>query len=172
MEEDLRTRPTPERLMRLLDHHEICELSHRYSRAADQQDYELLSTIFTPDGALCFAQPWSDESNSRMTTYQGTQALREMPKPPLRRGLHVVANIQVAFGMGGDDAQGVVYFVRITPNAEGGFRVSNAGIYRDRYCRTRAGWAIARRDIDPLPADGLADDAFAALGPKRQVERP
>ena len=162
-----RTEPTPEQLRRLVDGEEIRGLSHRYSQAADLHDYELLSTLFTVDGAMSFERPWANEGASQVTVYRGTEALRSMPKPPLHRGLHVVTNIHIAWGTGEDEARGAVYFVRLTPHAEGGFRVSNAGIYRDHYRRTHDGWAFALRDILPLPADGLPADAF--LVPSRQA---
>lgn len=157
-----RTRsPSSDRqLQRLVDGDDIRALSHRYAQAADLHDYSTMSALFTADGAMSFDRPWAVDGESRRTVYRGAEAIRAMPAPPLHRGLHVATNIHIVWAEGDDEATGAVYFVRLTPHAEGGLRISNAGVYRDRYQRTSDGWAFAWRDILPMPADGLPADAF------------
>ncbi|EFC86765.1 nuclear transport factor 2 family protein [Parafrankia sp. EUN1f] len=155
-----------QQLRRLVDQGEIRDLVHRYCHAADQQDHEQLSTLFTADGALSFersplATPPSSSPlpPSAFVTYRGRADLRSMPRSPLPRGLHVTTNTVITFD-GQDDATGLSYFVRLLTDDDG-YRIGNAGLYRDRYRRTPAGWFIYQRTIHSLPPGGLPLELFA-----------
>ncbi|WP_182481317.1 nuclear transport factor 2 family protein [Nocardioides immobilis] len=149
---------SPRRLEQCADQLEIHELSYRYAHASDQHDYELLSTVFTPDGVLTYENSWTDPENPTVAIFKGTESLRTMPKPPLSRGMHVATNIIVDFGK--DDATGSVYFVRLMADADRGHRVSSCGLYWDRYERTSDGWRIAYREVRPFPPSGATASWF------------
>lgn len=161
MEERLERQLDAAGLWRVADYQEICDLSYRYSHASDQKDYELLSEIFTPDGALAFVDEWSDPGNDGLTVYRGTEGLRTMPKPPLPRGLHVATNVHVLLADEPDDATGLVSYVRLMAHDEGEYRIGSVGLYRDRYRRTSAGWRIAYREIRRLPPGGAPISWFS-----------
>ena len=147
--------PGQDAVRSLLDQQGIRDLVHRYCHAADQQDSERLIPLFTPDGELVFDESRADPTAApRTVTYRGTSELQNMPKPALRRGLHVTSNTVITVS-GDDEASGVSYFLRLSVEDDGGYRVGNTGVYRDEYQRSSNGWLFRRREIHSLPLGGL-----------------
>jgi hypothetical protein len=122
----------------LLDREAIRDCLHRYTRAVDRRDFQLLETVFWPDatdnhgafnGPIADFYPWVAE---RVRTWPRTQ--------------HNIQ--QIIISIVGDEAAVETYFVayQLKPNGNGGFFDEYvAGRYLDRMTRRENDWRVQKR---------------------------
>lgn len=122
----------------LLDREAIRDCMHRYTRAVDRRDFELLKTVFWSDatenhgafnGAIADFLAWVVE---RIRSWPRTQ--------------HTVN--QIIISIVGDEAAVETYFVayHLKPDGKGGFFDEHvAGRYLDRMTRRGNDWRVQKR---------------------------
>jgi len=131
-------------LEELSDHHEIEQLMYTYAAGIDTADYDLVDSIFTPDGEIDYAgiggprgrwQPevrrWSEESLAAF---------------PVRK--HYITNVVVTFAPDRSSATSVSYWRSPMGFArpDGSVHLfESGGRYLDELVRTDTGWRIAVR---------------------------
>lgn len=137
------------KLQSLIDKEEIREVLHRYCRANDRGDSQLLSTVFHDDavddhGAYLGDIPGFISHVERMfheDTPFGTSALQNMQ--------HSLGTINIE--LDGDTAYSEAYFVStpIThPDEQGRVTIAPMlGRYLDRFERRNGDWRIAQRRV-------------------------
>lgn len=128
--------PDP-RITRLLDKQDCVELVHKFARAIDRCDADLVREILHPDA--------TDDHGG----YKGTGAdfipwVMEVLSG-MRRTQHMVGNILVE--VDGDRAEGESYFIahHVLPGGDGDRFMVAAGRYLDRFERRDGRWKIAHR---------------------------
>jgi len=128
----------------LCDQREIEALMYTYATGIDTADYELVDSIFAPDGEIDYAgiggpkgrwnpevKRWSEEA---LTSF------------PVRK--HYITNVVVTYSTDRDAATSVTYWRAPMGFAgpDGSIRVfESGGRYLDTLIRTDDGWRIARR---------------------------
>lgn len=130
------------------------DVHHRYCRAIDQRDFDLLRTCFLPDAELFY------ETSGR---YDGIEAFighLDDALPRFRSTQHAVTNVSVtslartvartnAYAF----AQHVLPSVGASP---GGECLLLSGVYRDEFRWHERTWRIARRTFDTTWVTTLA----------------
>jgi hypothetical protein len=153
---------TPEQLV---DFHEITRVKHRYLRALDTHQWDLMRTCFADD-----ARSWY--SSGRFSA-QGADAIIRMLSANMSEGLvssHVATHPEIEF-TGPTTATGVWRF-EDTVHALGGDTVLNgAGYYYDEYEKGPDGWRIKSTGYERIfelretkPAGALQVQVHPRLG--------
>lgn len=112
----------------------------RYCQTCDDGRFEEFAACFTDDAVMTAL---GNEVKGRAAI----QAWMAKAMPPERRGRHVTVNSVI--DVSGDTATATSDFVFLAI-AEGKFRVTSAGRYRDELRRVDGDWQFARRDIELL----------------------
>jgi hypothetical protein len=131
-------------LEELSDQREIEQLMHTYATGIDTADYDLVSTIFVPEGEIDYAgiggprgrwdpeiKQWSEESLAAF---------------PVRK--HYITNVVVTFAADRESATSVCYWraPRGFAKADGSIHVfESGGRYLDALVRTTDGWRVTKR---------------------------
>jgi len=117
------------------DHLSIKQLRYSYCYAMDEQDWDSLETLFTPDATLDYGG---------LGTYSGQEGIREFAETvvesQLRATAHAVHN--PVLSIKGDTATGKWYVTSpiLFEDGTGGFRW---GRYNESYRRLETGWKIS-----------------------------
>jgi len=128
----------------------IADLIHRYSYTWDSRDADGWVDLFTDDaviqasfvGKLAWSYGSIAERRAFINGFYET-----LTKQGLMNTRHVqAATILSPNGDGSVDGQ-TMFVVAFQYRGEPKPRITNTGIYRDRFVRTPAGWKFARRDI-------------------------
>src|SRR5262249_50107566 len=114
----------------------IQELCSRYCHALDNQDVEGWVRCFTPDGIFA-VDDWRIQGHARLRQYAEIHC-RAI------RCRHLTGNH--VYGIAGDEARGVSTIVACVATP-GGYKILNAGGYRDRLVRHDGNWLIAERHL-------------------------
>ena len=128
-------------LQEISDRLEIEDLIYRYAEAIDQQDFDSLDSVFTPDAVIDYTAMGGEKGN-----YPQIKLFLQQSLPALVDYYHMVGNIRLR--LDGDRARGrVMCFNPMgVPMPEAGAQMMFLGLfYLDQYVRTEAGWRIARR---------------------------
>jgi hypothetical protein len=156
-------------LQTLIDKDAIRDLALLYSRGVDRQDFELLRTLYTPDGWDSHG-PHFDGPADKYVDFLAASL------PHLRISAHHICNHLIS--VDGDTGNGEVYCIawHVIPDGQGGQKHHTQFVrYVDQYVRIDTRWYFKRRDVVfdaklDLPADdhGLAPDraldvSFTAL---------
>jgi 3-phenylpropionate/cinnamic acid dioxygenase small subunit len=138
----------------LTDRYEIDELLNRYVTALDDNDFEQLNSVFTPDAHISYADVGIDGDYATVSKWLAAQ------RPNRRVWLHLVGNRRIA--LEGDEAHVVstYFFVGVSHEGRTSF---TGGEYYDQVVRTTDGWRIAERIEKQLWA--LAPTGTAPPGP-------
>ncbi|MDO9490027.1 MAG: nuclear transport factor 2 family protein [Sphingomonadaceae bacterium] len=126
---------------RVRDGADIRRLACRYAQAFDENDGELLASLFTADGAI-------EAPNGR---FVGSEALRGAPAIVAARYLktfHAVLNQTVEID--GDRATALTYGIArhlLAADGDGFFCREMTLRYADDCLRTGAGWRLTRRRL-------------------------
>jgi 3-phenylpropionate/cinnamic acid dioxygenase small subunit len=131
-------RTTPDEL---IDRLEINDLLTRYTQAIDEQNWDLLDTVFVPDAKVDYTS-----SGGIAGTYPEARKWLSEVLPMFSATAHYISNSRVE--LDGDSARAVtaVYnpmFMRMPDGSEHTFTVG--AYYHDDLVRTSEGWRIATR---------------------------
>jgi 3-phenylpropionate/cinnamic acid dioxygenase small subunit len=123
-------------LEELTDRFEIDELLNRYVAALDDNRFDQLSSVFTSDAHISYADAGMEGDYETVSKWLAAQ------RPTQRVWLHLVGNRRV--DLDGDAASVVstYFFVGVSPE---GMTFFTGGEYHDRAVRTADGWRIAER---------------------------
>ena len=133
--------PQPISPAEVADRMAILDLLHRYCRAIDTKDWDLLDQVFTPEA-------WIDYTSSGGTKGRFAEVKEWLAVTLVRFAMtqHLVTNVEIT--LDGDRAASRAYFYNPmgTARAEGGLDLFFVGgYYVDRLERTPLGWRIAER---------------------------
>ena len=128
-------------LQALSDRAEILDLRARYGRALDEQDWELMRTIFAEDASVDFGLGKPFEGIESIL--YACRAVMES----LTHTQHFFGNHEI--DLDGDRARGRLKFIGTSYlNTEiGAPTACLRGDYIDEYVRTEAGWRVSRREL-------------------------
>jgi hypothetical protein len=126
----------PATLEEFADRFEIDELLNRYVTALDDDQFEMLDTVFTQDAHLSYADAGIEGD---FVTVRDTLAA---VRPASKVWLHLVGNRRVS--VRDDRAQSIstFFFVGVSHEGATGF---TGGEYHDEMVRTPDGWRISER---------------------------
>lgn len=129
--------PLDPRLHLLLDKNDCVELVHKFARAIDRCDADLVGQIFHPDAT-------DDHGGFKGTANDFVPWVMEVLSG-MRRTQHIIGNILIA--VDGDRAQGESYFIahHVLPGDDGDRFMIAAGRYLDRFERRDGAWRISHR---------------------------
>jgi len=127
-------------LQEISDRIEIQDLIARYAHAIDDQDWDALDAVFTPDAVIDYT-----EVGGPRGLYPEIKRYLAEALPRFRPYQHLSATTRLQID--GDRAQAkTILFNPMTIEHEGESRMFFVGLwYRDDLVRTPEGWRIARR---------------------------
>ena len=135
----------------LEDRAAIADLIHRYSYTWDGRDSDGWVGLFTEDAVIEAAfvgkVAWTYRSNAERRTFIDG-FYETMTKQGLTRTRHVQTATVLSPEADGSVTGETMFVVAFQFRGEPAPRITNTGVYRDRFVRTAAGWKFARRDID------------------------
>jgi 3-phenylpropionate/cinnamic acid dioxygenase small subunit len=124
------------------DRRDIEECLYRYAWMVDQRKWELMDSVFAPDGTIDYTSTGGKRGPYRPTLEWLNRALSGWPI-----NLHMISNISIEFPER-DLARSRCYFFapmgRQRPDGSQEV-ISNAGYYVDTFVRTAAGWRVRER---------------------------
>ncbi len=128
----------------------LMDLVHRYSYTWDGRDTEGWVALFTEDAVIraTFVDTlaWSYGSDAdRRRFIDGFY--ETMTKQGLVRTRHVQTGTILTPQPDGSVVAETMFLVAFQYRGERAPRITNSGVYRDRFVRTPAGWKFALRDI-------------------------
>jgi len=128
----------------------IGDLVHRYSYTWDGRDGSAWVDLFTDDAVIQAAfvgkVAWSYGSNAERRTFIDG-FYETMATQGLRNTRHIQTGTILSAEGDGSVRGETMFVVAFQYRGEPKPRITNTGIYRDRFVRTPAGWKFARRDI-------------------------
>ncbi len=132
----------------LEDRQAMVDVTVRYCWAIDQGDWDDLARVFTEDATADYGY---------MPRIQGLPAIQQLVErvlTPLDGSQHMVSNHQ--FERRGEEVHSRCYFQaqHTRQGLEGGTNYIVAGIYRDAWADTPAGWRIRSRALEVLWTEG------------------
>ena len=160
-----------ERLARLIDHHEISEVVHRYCRGIDRMDWDLVRSCYHPDAF--------DDHGGFVGTVEEFIAYIQAELPRFERTQHFIGNLMV--DVHGDRARAETYLVayhRLRPSSTKPERDFVAGLrYVDDFQRRDGEWRIAARvcafewsRLDSVPAGNPGFAARSTMGQRNRTD--
>lgn len=135
----------------LEDRAAIADVIHRYSYTWDERDTGGWVDLFTDDAVIEAAfvgtVAWTYRSNAERRNFIDG-FYEAMSKQGLTRTRHVQTATVLSPAADGSVTGETMFVVAFQFRGEPAPRITNTGVYRDRFVRTPAGWKFARRDID------------------------
>jgi hypothetical protein len=142
----------------LQDRFELLDLYTLSTRLISDGDAEGWAGLFTTDGTFDIpaieqfgAPPLSVVGHRALTEYIGSVIEgvfdEQMGLPKGSRKRYLVSNVLLE--PDGDGARGSAYLVMLLVGQPDGPRLLGTGVYRDRFVKTREGWRIAERVLEP-----------------------
>ncbi len=132
------------------DHIEITQLLYRYATAIDTRDFDLLSSLFTPDATIHYAVA----GGTKLRLPEAVQWLRRA-LPMFRATQHACSNPRIE--LEGDSARAATYVtaahVQLGRDGTEAYAMLH-GVYVDQLVRTPAGWRITDRRLDHIHTQG------------------
>jgi 3-phenylpropionate/cinnamic acid dioxygenase small subunit len=149
------------------DHIEITQLIYRYAKAIDTRDFELLSSVFTPDASIHYEV----ERGTKLPFREMVGWLREVLQI-FRVTQHLMTNPSIE--LHGDTASSQTYLTasHVQRKLDGeDVMTVQGGVYSDLHVRTELGWRIKQRTLKDVYVQGefLGPDQvqkFAQPGPR------
>lgn len=138
----------PSPALSLEDERSLVDATIRYCWAIDGRDFDALADVFTDDAVVQYGFVDPIQGLAEIQAYVAKILT------PLDASQHLVTNHQ-----SGRDADGVhsrCYFQaqHVRKGSDGGANYIVAGIYRDRWSETPAGWRIRERVLEVLWTEG------------------
>lgn len=124
------------------DRREIEECLHRYAWMVDQRKWDLMDSVFTPDGIIDYTS-----TGGRRGPYRPRLEWLDRALAPWPINLHMISNISIDLSTR-DAARSRCYFFAPMGRARADGTqeiISNAGYYLDSFARTGVGWRIRER---------------------------
>ncbi len=134
----------------LEDRQAIVDVTIRYCWAIDERRFEDFDDVFTKDARVDYGS---------LPTLEGRDAVRayvERVVAPLDVTQHLVTNHQITQDDDGIRSRCYFQAQHVRRGLDGGDNFIIAGIYRDAWSRTEAGWRIRARALEVLWTDGNA----------------
>jgi 3-phenylpropionate/cinnamic acid dioxygenase small subunit len=134
----------------LEDRQAIVDGTIRYCWAIDTRDWAELAQVFTED---------AEADYGFMPTLRGLaeiEALVSRVLTPLDASQHMVTNHQIETHGGGVRSRCYFHAQHTRRGLEDGDNYVVAGIYRDKWSQTPAGWRIHARELEVLWTEGNA----------------
>lgn len=127
-------------LQEISDRIEIQDLMTRYSFAIDEQDFDALDRVFTPDAVIDYHELGGSVGNLAETKAFLAKALPRFPR-------YQHANIATKLAITGDEATAsTILFNPMVANVDGREQVFFIGLwYDDKLRRMADGWRITHR---------------------------
>lgn len=129
-------------LQELSDRAEINDVLIRYTTGIDEQDWDRLDTVFTPDAEIDYT-----ESGGIAAGFgEVKQWLADNLPLFSQRYLHTLGQVAIDF-IGADEARVAAYFhnpMRVADGHGGENVLEVGGVYRHTMVRTRDGWRSRR----------------------------
>ncbi len=124
------------------DRREIEECLYRYAWMVDQRKWDLMDSVFTPDGTIDYTSTGGKRGAYRPTLQWLDRALAGWPI-----NLHMISNISIEFTERDAARSRCCFFAPMGRARPDGSQevISNAGYYVDAFARTAAGWRIRER---------------------------
>ena len=134
----------------LEDRAAIGDLIHRYSYTWDGRDAGGWVDLFTDDAVIQASfvdtMAWSYRSNAERRSFIDG-FYETMTAQGLTRTRHVQTATVLSAAEDGSITGETMFVVAFQYRGEPAPRITNTGVYRDRFVRTDAGWKFALRDI-------------------------
>ena len=126
----------------------LVDVTVRYCWAIDERDWATLGSVFTKDAEVDYG------FRPTLSGREAVQAYVEKVVAPLDRTQHLVTNHQ--FERVDGELRSRCYFQaqHVRRGLEGGENYIIAGIYRDAWSETEAGWQVHARTLEVLWTDG------------------
>ena len=131
-------------LQELADQHEIEQLMYRYATGIDTSDYDLVDSVFTPDGEIDDATIGGPRGRWRGAVRLWSE--ESLAAFPVRK--HYLTNVVVTYSADRASATAVTYWRSPMGFARGDGSIhlfESGGRYLDELVRTDDGWRIAVR---------------------------
>lgn len=132
------------------DERAIIDATIAYCWAIDRRAWNELEAIFLEDAYVDY---------SFVPAFNGVEPVKAFVAKSLERldaTQHMISNHQVAADGDGARSRCYLHAQHTLRGCEGGENYVVAGIYRDRWKRTDAGWRIAERHLEMLWTEGNA----------------
>jgi 3-phenylpropionate/cinnamic acid dioxygenase small subunit len=138
------------------DHFEIHALLHRYARAMDAQDWNLLRTVYTPDATIDYTSVGGPAAPLEVVIAWVASTMPAFPESQ-----HIVSNIEIE--LAGDAASvRAAYFCQMRTVTDAQFFCG--GWYTHDLVRTADGWRSAHM-ADSIAWSDRQAEALATLAP-------
>jgi ketosteroid isomerase-like protein len=128
-------------LQELSDKQEIQELAYAYSEAIDQQQFDRLDTIFTPDAWIDYTALGGEKGS-----YPEIKQFLQNMLPMFKEYYHLISNVHIT--LNGDSASARIMCLNPMglPVPDKPAHMMFLGLfYLDEYVRTAEGWRICKR---------------------------
>lgn len=144
----------------LSDRIEINDLLINYCTIVDSKQFDDLDNVFTPDAFIDY------------TAFGGAKGVLVEAKAYLNKALkmfpnhqHLLANIQVKINIDTATARSMCHNPMVIPLKDGESQTAFFGLwYADKLIRTKQGWRITERIIEPSYVHNLPD-GFESVKP-------
>jgi len=133
------------------DRFAILEVLHRYCRALDTRDWELLGTVFAPEAQMDFS-----DYGGLMDGREATVAQISSVIGTLDATQHAVSNVETVFTPDGATCRSYYHAQHVRHAAPGGENFIVAGTYNDRLERRDGEWVILYRALELTWSEGNA----------------
>ena len=144
------------------DRQDIVDGTIRYCWALDERNWADLAQVFAEDASVAFGFA------PRVDGLPGIQAFVSNVLDALDSSQHMVTNHQVETVDGVTRSRCYFHAQHTRKGVEGGANYVVAGIYRDVWSQSLAGWRIRSRELEILWTEGNA----AVVGRGRSGSRP
>jgi len=145
----------PASLSTLIEERALTALIHRAARLADERLYLDWMALFTEDGgysAITFENAaysglYLFKDVGRRALHMRAAFLMGLWQAPRGKTLHLVSNIEISLGVGGESATAVSNFlITRTPDMEHS-KLHACGVYYDRFQKQDGAWLFADRKV-------------------------
>jgi hypothetical protein len=161
------------RIQRLEDIEAIKQLKHRYLRALDMADREVLAATFTDDVEVDYqGASYRWQASGRETLLQG---LLDAFNPRMI-GCHTAHHPEITI-TGADTAEGIWYLTDVSMDTGRNLITAGSALYRDVYAKVDGTWLIRRSGYSRIYEQVESRDVsstitfshLATMAPPRQV---
>ncbi len=142
------------------DRYEIEQLLYRYAWMADERQWELMDSVFSPEATIDYTSTGGKKGPYRPTLEWLDRALTDWPI-----NLHFINNIHIEFTDSGANCR--CYFLAPMGRNKGDGQqevITNAGYYFDTLIKTDQGWRIKERLCKQTTMIGSLPEGYVIPG--------
>ncbi len=140
---------TADDLQVLLDERAVSVLLHRYARAIDAKDWELLKACFLPDAVALYGEAIGRVEGADAIVGACRQALERLDSSH-----HLIGNLEIEIDGDSASARSNLHAQHTRAGTPGGDNFTIGGVYVDQISRTAGGWLIRQRELKMLWQEG------------------